>query len=152
MGDLYFTLTIICFFVVILSLIFVVLFNRQIYLLGILFLIPMLFFGYKYLPYSPSFDYFKEEELCGVYEYEDYVISSKPPYPKEYFIRFNQYGIFGFRNNAYPNRVRLDNLKEGQKVCLVLKRRKDKENDLSQAVLILLKWIMRVVINIKPLS
>ena len=99
----------------------------------------MLFFGYKYLPYSPSFDYFKEEELCGVYEYEDYVISSKPPYPKEYFIRFNQYGIFGFRNNAYPNRVRLDNLKEGQKVCLVLKRRKDKENDLSQAVLILLK-------------
>lgn len=99
----------------------------------------MFFFGYKYLPYSPSFDYFEEEELCGIYEYEDYVISSRPPYPKKYYIRFDKYGLFGFRDTKYSDRVRFDNLKKGQKVCLVLKRRKDKENDLSQAILILLK-------------
>lgn len=95
--------------------------------------------GYKFFKISPSVEYFREEELCGTYEYKDYTISSRPPYPKEYFIRFDKYGLFEFRSNTYPNRINFEHLKKGQKVCLVLKRRKDKENDLSQAILILLK-------------
>lgn len=105
----------------------------------IIVIIVSILLGYKFFKTSLSVEYFREEELCGTYEYEDYAISSRPPYPKEYFIRFDKYGLFGFRSNTYPNRVNFEHLKKGQKVCLVLKRRKDKENDLSQAILILLK-------------
>ncbi|OTG86895.1 hypothetical protein [Acinetobacter sp. ANC 3832] len=104
----------------------------------VLFIIASVVIGYSFFKLPPSIEYFEEEKLCGTYEYEDYAISSRPPYPKEYFIRFDQYGLFGLRSNTYPNRVNFENLKKGQKVCLVLKRRKDKENDLSQSILVLL--------------
>ncbi|RKG37260.1 hypothetical protein [Acinetobacter rongchengensis] len=102
-------------------------------------MVVFIIFEFNSLKYSPSIEYFEEEKLCGTYEYEDYAISSRPPYPKEYFIRFDKYGLFGFRNNTYPNRLNFENLKKGQKVCLVLKRRKDKGDDLKQAILILLE-------------
>ncbi|MCG2575257.1 hypothetical protein LVY74_17105 [Acinetobacter sp. ME22] len=139
MVNIYMWLGSVSFVFVIISMIIVALFDKRIYLFGFLFIVPSIIFFYKMAIIQPKIEYLEAEEICGVYEYEDYVVSSRPPYPKEYFIRFNHYGLFGFRNNAYPNRLNLENLRKGQKVCLILKRRKDKGEDLNQAILILLK-------------
>ena len=100
------------------------------------FFISFFVFGYKYLYINSQFEYLAEEEFCGIYEYELIGISSRPPYPKEYYIKFDGYGVFAFRSNAYPNRVSFENLNKKQEVCLVLKRRKDRVNDLSSAIII----------------
>ena len=125
---------------VVFSYLLYIFYQKKIYLIGLIFLYPFFVFGYKYLYINSQFEYLAEEEFCGIYEYELIGISSRPPYPKEYYIKFDGYGVFAFRSNAYPNRVSFENLNKKQEVCLVLKRRKDRVNDLSSAIIISAKF------------
>ncbi len=58
MSDFYFVLSCISLFLFVLSLICVVVFDKQIYMFGIVFLIPLIFFGYKFLTINSVFEYF----------------------------------------------------------------------------------------------
>lgn len=142
MEYIYLLLSLLFFLLFVLSLFFANFRDKDIYLLGALFIIPTVYFGFLYLQQASShLAYLEEEKRCGSYVYSSYAVSSRPPYPKEYFIKFDGLGTFGFRSDAYPNRVVLDNFKKGQKVCLMLKPRNDKPNDLSLAQLVSLEEV-----------
>lgn len=123
----------------IISMIVVAVFDRRIYLLGVLFIIPSIIFFYKMAMIQPKIEYLKAEEICGVYEGSYPLASSRASNARGYIFNVDKYGSFVFssRNNYYN--LKLDVLLKGQNVCLLMERRKDKRNDLSLANLISIK-------------
>lgn len=88
---------------------------------------------------QPEVEYLEAEEICGVYEGIFPLASSRASNARGYSFNVDKYGSFVFssRNNYYD--LDLDVLLKGQNICLLMERRKDKENDLSLANLISIK-------------
>jgi energy-coupling factor transporter transmembrane protein EcfT len=124
------------FFCVIISIIVVAIFDKKIYLLGILLIFPSIVFFYKMAINQPEVQYLEAERICGVYAGSFPLASSRASSARGYGFNVKKYGefVFSSRNNYYG--VNLDSLKKGEKVCLLMQRRKDKANNLNLANLL----------------
>ncbi|MDR7016692.1 hypothetical protein [Acinetobacter sp. 3657] len=139
MANIYMGLGSVFFACVIVSIILVAIFDKKIYLLGVLFIIPSIIFFYKMAIIQPEIEYLEAEEICGVYEGSFPLASSRASNARGYSFNVDKYGSFVFSSRNNYHDLNLDVLLEGKNVCLLMQRRKDKENDLSLANLISIK-------------
>ncbi len=125
------------FVIAILFMVYVAITDKQIYLIGVLFFIPSLFFLYFMAKDEGEFEYLKMEILCGIYDMSilDTSMVSRAPYPKIHYVYIHN-DFFKFRSTDYPYKVDFNNIYKGQKICITLQRRADKPENLSVAKLI----------------
>ena len=94
-------LSFILFILFILFFLILIFFRKPLYGLGILFIIPTLYFYTQYNRLLPPPTYLDVEVACALYFYEgiDRNSSSRGERAKVYHFKFDNYGKFYFRNN-----------------------------------------------------
>ena len=115
-----------------------IIFRKPLYGLGVLFIIPTLFFYTKYNRLLPPPTYMNLEVICATYTYEgiDIISSSRGERPKLYYFLFDNYGEFSFRNNIKDYKLDFSKLSISDKVCFTLQRNMKFENNLRRAKII----------------
>ena len=121
-----------CFFLSLL------IFRKLLYGLGVLFIIPTLYFYNKYYQLLPPPTYIDSEVVCAIYTYNgfDPASSSRGQRAEVYYFKFDDYSEFYFRNNIKEYKLDFSKLSINDNVCLTLQRNKDFKNNLRRAKII----------------
>lgn len=138
MHELYLILASLSFVLVVLALVCTVLTDKQVFMWGVLFVLPLLCFLYLGMKNTAPIEYQAQEEICGHYQFKtsDPSRGSKGYYPMIHYFSFEKYGLHGFYDQEFKDGVNFSNLGKQDKVCFILMRRVDEPYNLSRARLI----------------
>ena len=126
------------FYFIYLFLLSLLIFRKPLYVLGVLFIIPTLYFYTKYFQLLPPPTYIDSEVVCAIYTYNgfDPASSSRGQRAEVYYFKFDDYSEFYFRNNIKEYKLDFSKLSINDNVCLTLQRNKDFKNNLRRAKII----------------
>ncbi len=138
MITIYYYLSWVSFILFIFFSLVLIIFRKPLYGLGLLFIIPTLFFCIKYNRLLPPPKYMSSEILCATYTYKgiDPTSSSRGRRAEVYYFQFDNNIEFYFRNDIKKHKLDFNKLYINDKFCFTLQRNKDYKNNLRRAKII----------------
>ncbi|WP_407307734.1 hypothetical protein [Acinetobacter sp.] len=138
MHELYLIFTSLSFILVVLALVCTVVTDKQVFMWGVLFVLPLLCFLYLGMKNTSPIRYQAQEKICGQYQFKtsDPSRGSKGHYPIIHYFSFEEYGLHSFYDQEFKEGVNFAHLSKQDRVCFILMRKVDEPNNLSNAKLI----------------
>jgi len=107
MHELYLMLASLSFVLVLLALVCTVVTEKQVFMCGVLFVLPLLCFSYLGMKNTIPIKYLAQEEICGHYQFKtsDPSRGSKGDYPIIHYFSFEKYGLHSFYDQEFKDGV-----------------------------------------------
>lgn len=109
--------------------------EKQVFMCGVLFVLPLLRFLYLGIKNTIPIKYLAQEKICGHYQFKtsDPSRGSKGDYPIIHYFSFEKHELHSFYDQEFKDGVNFSNLGKQDKVCFILMRRVNEPNNLSRA-------------------